>query len=779
MHGNQYTHPMRLALLLLAAAALSAQPYRDRMGVEIDGPGDGSRSRPFVNHARLFRPCTVSGGSAAVPVDGDGWPTADATCVMFDVRPIPAWAPPIDDPRQFQPDWSGVWNLSLQGRADITAPSGGASVNSLRYNSATNTTTAQVAVAPGTGLLTLDFRNTNGGFRSLRLIRPGYAASSEQVFTDEFLRSFTPFRILRYMDWTNTNGNTPAADPTQLLSWSNRRLPTDATQQSTGSKTGAAWEFAVLLANQTGTDLWINIPVAASDDYIHQLARQFATRLNPSLRVSLEHGNEVWNPLFANSYNFNRNAALAEVAAGGSKLNADASTNTDTLSARYHLRRLTEAVKIFRQEMPEDSPNTRIRGVFAWWTIYPDRYLNALNWYKTNYGDPGAVLYGVAQTHYYDVSQASPNASPDTLITVMQQSSDSGLRVDQLLRPAAANLGLVQLIYEGGPDVGGGSTVNVGNRIEANRLPAMKDLVTRDMKTNFFDAGGAEYMYFSHCGPCSRYGCWGATEDIVDLTSPKWTALAQLAGVLPEVALTPTPSIVNAASGSSAVAPGSFVTLRGDGFVSAGTWTWDQGMLDSSPSLPPMLAGVQVRVAGRDTAIHYASRSQLNAVLPPDVPAGPNPIEVFTRNGVYRGSLSVAALAPALFSYNLGNATYAAALIANTATFVAPEGSLPGVQARPAKPGDYVELYATGLGATAESYPANQQLSRPYPVADLSQVQVTIGGRSATVLYAALTGPGLYQVNIQVPAGVPAGDQPLQLSIAGVNDRISSLAIAN
>jgi uncharacterized protein (TIGR03437 family) len=45
-------------------------------------------------------------------------------------------------------------------------------------------------------------------------------------------------------------------------------------------------------------------------------------------------------------------------------------------------------------------------------------------------------------------------------------------------------------------------------------------------------------------------------------------------------------------------------------------------------------------------------------------------------------------------------------------------------------------------------------------------VTVTIGGAAAQVEWAGLVGPGLYQVNVQVPS-VPAGDQPVTVSVAG------------
>jgi uncharacterized protein (TIGR03437 family) len=52
-------------------------------------------------------------------------------------------------------------------------------------------------------------------------------------------------------------------------------------------------------------------------------------------------------------------------------------------------------------------------------------------------------------------------------------------------------------------------------------------------------------------------------------------------------------------------------------------------------------------------------------------------------------------------------------------------------------------------------------------------VTATIAGRAATVPFAGLLpgSVGAYQVNVAVPAGVPAGDQPLVLTVSGVSSQ--------
>jgi uncharacterized protein (TIGR03437 family) len=50
-------------------------------------------------------------------------------------------------------------------------------------------------------------------------------------------------------------------------------------------------------------------------------------------------------------------------------------------------------------------------------------------------------------------------------------------------------------------------------------------------------------------------------------------------------------------------------------------------------------------------------------------------------------------------------------------------------------------------------------------------VAASIGGVPAEVQFAGVTGAGLYQVNVVVPQGVPAGDQLLLLATDGLTSQ--------
>ncbi len=216
-------------------------------------------------------------------------------------------------------------------------------------------------------------------------------------------------------------------------------------------------------------------------------------------------------------------------------------------------------------------------------------------------------------------------------------------------------------------------------------------------------------------------------------------------------------SAVHAATNRQPVAQGSFATIYVPGLAATGV-TWDSAILDGR-SLPTELAGVRVRTGGKDCFVSYAGPGQVNVLLPPDVAPGFAVVEVANAQGADRSWVEVAEAAPGLFFEASGGKFYAAALFAGQAQRV--------TLSRPAKAGDVIELYATGLGPPAEPYPAGQVLSRPYPVADLSRIAVRVGDRPAEVLFAGLVAAGLWQINIRIPEGVPAGDAPLRVSVGG------------
>ncbi|AMV40734.1 hypothetical protein [Planctomyces sp. SH-PL62] len=535
-----------LAVAAVAAVDARAQsaPHAKKVGVELDGVGDGGRARPFVDLARTLRGWTKIQGEGPAPTDAKGWPTTDARTVLFDIRPVFAWAPPIDDPEAYQPDWSGPYPFAFHGRAEVAVAEGpGCRVEMVKYDEPSNTTTGRIVVPRECGILVVSFTKTRrdaeapegSGITALRIIRPGYPADAKQVFTNEFLRSLRPFAVLRYMDWLETNHNPGFYGDAgrHALEWADRRPADYATQAGTSDgKYGVAWEYIAALANETGKDLWINVPVAATDGYVRELAKFLKAELKPGLKLYVEHSNEVWNFGFP-QYIYNKLAAIDEVERGGSPLNADGSKDQEAWAHRRHAKRLVEIGRTFRETFGADQAD-RILPVYASWAISPKaHYADVLDWVKATYGEPREHFHALADASYYNVGKAAKDASPEQLVAAMRASSDANLAHRMKIREIADRYGVKHFQYEIGPDVGGGDPTNVGNRILANRLPAMESLLLHDAVDNWFDRGGDLYMYFAHISAASRYGCWGLSEDVDQLDTPKWRAIYKLTGTAP------------------------------------------------------------------------------------------------------------------------------------------------------------------------------------------------------------------------------------------------------
>jgi uncharacterized protein (TIGR03437 family) len=91
----------------------------------------------------------------------------------------------------------------------------------------------------------------------------------------------------------------------------------------------------------------------------------------------------------------------------------------------------------------------------------------------------------------------------------------------------------------------------------------------------------------------------------------------------------------------------------------------------------------------------------------------------------------------------------------------------------PAKPGETIVIYGNGFGPTSTplvsgSIAQSGTLS-PFPV-------ITIGGIQANVRFAGLkTAPGEFHFNVDVPANLADGDQPITATYNGVRTQDGAL----
>jgi uncharacterized protein (TIGR03437 family) len=214
-------------------------------------------------------------------------------------------------------------------------------------------------------------------------------------------------------------------------------------------------------------------------------------------------------------------------------------------------------------------------------------------------------------------------------------------------------------------------------------------------------------------------------------------------------------SIVNAATYSPLdLAPGVIASIYGTNL------SFDTGGLSGGDYLPFSLAGVTVFIGGIQAGIFYVSPTQVNFLIP----AIFLPVQVLVSLGrdTLNGGQVTVQLNPAAPSLFASQTSYA------IATHL--DGSLIS-STSPAKPGEWVVLYGTGMGPTIPGQLAYELPTAIAPLQDMNLFSVLLNGTAVdhkAIYYAGIApgNAGLYQVNLKLPDNAPANPQ-IQISSEG------------
>ncbi|MBZ5600801.1 MAG: hypothetical protein LAO79_00675 [Acidobacteriia bacterium] len=209
--------------------------------------------------------------------------------------------------------------------------------------------------------------------------------------------------------------------------------------------------------------------------------------------------------------------------------------------------------------------------------------------------------------------------------------------------------------------------------------------------------------------------------------------------------------VANAFGDAPTIAPNTWVELKGTA-LSSTSRIW-QGADFVNNLMPTQLDAVSVTVNGRRAFVYYISSTQVNILTPPDDLSGT--VQVQLTNAAGSSAMNVAAqtASPSFFVFDGVHVT-ATHLNGN---LIGPETLYPGAST-PAAPNETIILYANGLGATSSPVVGGAITQG----GTLSQFPIlNIGGIPATVSFAGLISPGLFQLNVLVPPLVPDGDNAL------------------
>jgi uncharacterized protein (TIGR03437 family) len=216
-------------------------------------------------------------------------------------------------------------------------------------------------------------------------------------------------------------------------------------------------------------------------------------------------------------------------------------------------------------------------------------------------------------------------------------------------------------------------------------------------------------------------------------------------------------SVVNAADGSPALAPGGLVSVYGQNLSPVN---------EASSELPLSTAVGDscLLVNGFPMPVLFVSDTQINAQMPFQA-IGDVTLVLHNAGGVSGNyNLQVLPGAPAVFRSGT------AGPVTNIPTVVRLSNGQLVTNANPIHPQDQLSIYLTGLGATLPSVATGQPAPSNPLALTIAPPLVTLGGVQLPVMYSGLAPGeiGVYQINVSVPRGVPTGMSiPLQISQAG------------
>jgi hypothetical protein len=426
-------------------------------------------------------------GQGAEHVDASAWPT------QSDVEVVLGESHFANDT-----EMTGTYLVRFAGQAQVRQDccvaasffAGGRAYHSklpkaAGYDAGTNKTTALMTLDGSRSMLFFDDTQRtpstrDDGVSEIKFMRPAAQGSTEHHRPDEIAyRPFAQvlrnhFTVVRMLGMSGEQGG----------EWSKRTRPGDAF--FIGEDGRENWEYLVMLANETGRDLYITIPIAANDEYLEKLAlllrygsdgrepyRQPEAEpvyppLNPNLRLYVELDNEIWNWAFATTQAAQQLSKVAHDAATSTWEIVDydgAAGDPQHMRAvrRWHAVRTVEASNAFRRVWGDKLMGPRVRMLLEYqYDNYQDTalasldfiddYFNNRTWKHVSdphpvshflWGAGGAAYYGLenskgdqTETRFGDPSFETPSLSPGTAVTRPKGTAWRFEGASGLIRPA-------------------------------------------------------------------------------------------------------------------------------------------------------------------------------------------------------------------------------------------------------------------------------------------------------------------------------------------------------
>ncbi len=213
------------------------------------------------------------------------------------------------------------------------------------------------------------------------------------------------------------------------------------------------------------------------------------------------------------------------------------------------------------------------------------------------------------------------------------------------------------------------------------------------------------------------------------------------------------------------LAPGTISEIYGTGLSSEGFGT------PSQIPLPATFQNTSVLVAGLSAPLYFVSDGQLDAQLPFEL----LPNATYTLVVMNNNAISVPQLV------TLTDVSPGVAANADQTTIAQHANFEYVTTANPAKPGEVLIMYLTGLGATKPAVKSGDAAPGVEPLARVvNAVTVTVDGEMTSVPFAGLTpgAVGLYQIDFTVPADAKNGSLNVVVMQDGVSANTSTIPVS-
>lgn len=215
--------------------------------------------------------------------------------------------------------------------------------------------------------------------------------------------------------------------------------------------------------------------------------------------------------------------------------------------------------------------------------------------------------------------------------------------------------------------------------------------------------------------------------------------------------------IVDAASSGPRLAPGSLFSIYGRHLAL-------RASLARGFPLPADLNGIKVTFNDQPAPLIFISPGQINAQLPYGI-FGSGTLTVTGMNGPVSVTITIAETAPGIF-------------ISRDPAVLHQSGSLVSVS-DPAMPGEYISIYASGLGRVNGPNVAGEPAPSTPLAAVAAPVEVRLGDVTLTPAFAGLAPgfAGLYQITVQIPANTAHAIYSLWLVVRGAGSNRVPFAV--